>query len=267
MVTEASDGIGLQVTRGLARPSQQRHNRKQLRQHCAGSQTRGEVPPAPARVSWVTAELRSLRFPSPNSRLCAAVAGALANRNPSRSPALGYVHRSRLRCSLRSGAACMPPGAGSGTTVGLGLLLGDLLQVCMPVRLILVQGPGDSRRMLLSYLARPRAARPRPWRPGPLRPWPVTRSGRVAHAAERSDARGSPDKSHDDCPLAPDLHNPPIGACSIAAYSLPGDQESPALSVPGQPEALVLPGTCPDPGVSACRRHTPCAGTAVSCSM
>jgi hypothetical protein len=27
VVTEASGGIGLQVTRGLARPSQQRHNR------------------------------------------------------------------------------------------------------------------------------------------------------------------------------------------------------------------------------------------------
>jgi deazaflavin-dependent oxidoreductase (nitroreductase family) len=39
-----------------------------------------------------------------------------------------------------------------GPRYGLGLLLGDLLQACMPVCLILVQGPGDCRRLLLSYL-------------------------------------------------------------------------------------------------------------------
>jgi hypothetical protein len=154
VVTEASGGIGLQVTRGLARPSQQRHNRKQLRQHCTGSQTRGSKSrPPPARVSWVAGELRSLRFPSPNSRLCAAVAGALADRNPSRSrPWVISAQESAgvlcaVRCRLHAAGSRLP-----GPRYGLGLLLSDLLQVCMPVRLILVQGPGDCRRLLLSYL-------------------------------------------------------------------------------------------------------------------
>ena len=35
---------------------------------------------------------------------------------------------------------------------GLGLFLGDLLQVCLPVRLVLVQGSGDHFALLLSHL-------------------------------------------------------------------------------------------------------------------
>ena len=35
---------------------------------------------------------------------------------------------------------------------GLGLLLGDLSQVRLPVRLVLVQGPGDCRGLFLGHL-------------------------------------------------------------------------------------------------------------------
>jgi hypothetical protein len=52
-----------------------------------------------------------------------------------------------VRCRLHAAGSRLP-----GPRYGLGLLLSDLLQVCMPVRLILVQGPGDCRRLLLSYL-------------------------------------------------------------------------------------------------------------------
>jgi hypothetical protein len=34
---------------------------------------------------------------------------------------------------------------------GLGLFLGDLPQVCLPVRLVLVRGPGDRSGLLLSH--------------------------------------------------------------------------------------------------------------------
>lgn len=66
VVTEASGGIGLQVARGLARSSQQRHNRKQLRQHCTGSQTRGSKsgpPPCPGVMGSGRAALATLPQP------------------------------------------------------------------------------------------------------------------------------------------------------------------------------------------------------------
>jgi len=56
-----------------------------------------------------------------------------------------------VRCRLHARAGNRLPGP----RYGLGLRLSDFLQVCMPVRLIFVQGPGYHRHLLLSYL-RPR---------------------------------------------------------------------------------------------------------------
>lgn len=53
-----------------------------------------------------------------------------------------------VRCRLHAAAGSRLPGP----RCGLGLLFSDLLQVCMPMRLILVPGPGGCRRLLLNYL-------------------------------------------------------------------------------------------------------------------
>jgi len=53
-----------------------------------------------------------------------------------------------VRCRLHAAAGSRLPGP----RYGLGLLFSDLLQACMPVRLILVPGPGGCRRLLLNYL-------------------------------------------------------------------------------------------------------------------
>ncbi len=95
---------------------------------------------------------------------------------------LGYIGAAgQLACRFRwPGAALVPPsGVGwPGSRYGLGLLLGDLLQVRLRVRLVLLQGPGDCRGLLPSSQLRP--ARPGPSRPspGPVRPWPATRARR-----------------------------------------------------------------------------------------
>ena len=47
----------------------------------------------------------------------------------------------------------MPPsGAAWPVRYGLGLFLSDFLQVRLPVRLVLMQGPDDCRGLLLSHL-------------------------------------------------------------------------------------------------------------------
>ena len=79
---------------------------------------------------------------------------------------------------------------------GLGLFLGDLLQVCLPVRLVLVQGPGDRCGLLSTYLRLSLGQLSLGLRGPCLRIAPAV----AAHAAERHDAGGPPDKSHDDRP-------------------------------------------------------------------
>ena len=95
-------------------------------------------------------------------------------------------------------AALMPP-SGVGWPVPrhrLGLLLCDLLQICSPVRLVFVQGPGDRCGLLSSHLRLSLGQLSLGLRGPRLRIAPAV----AAHAAERQDAGGPPDKSHDDRP-------------------------------------------------------------------
>lgn len=99
-------------------------------------------------------------------------------------------------------------GAGWPVWRGLGLFLGDLPQVRLPLRLVLVLGPGQGRSLFLGYLRLslgPHCLGLRGFLPGPLglRPdlFGLPRRlapGVAAHAAEHHDAGDLPDKSHDN---------------------------------------------------------------------
>jgi hypothetical protein len=90
----------------------------------------------------------------------------------------------------------------------LGLFLGELPQVRLPLRRVLVLGPGQGRSLFLGYLRLslgPHCLGLRGFLPGPLglRPdlFGLPRRlapGVAAHAAEHHDAGDLPDKSRDN---------------------------------------------------------------------
>ena len=98
-------------------------------------------------------------------------------------------------------------GAGWFVWRGLGLFLGDLPQVRLPLRLVLVQGPGQGRSLFLGYLRLSLGLHClglRGFLPVPvgLRPVPFglprwLAPGVAAHA-EHHDAGDLPAKSHDN---------------------------------------------------------------------
>jgi hypothetical protein len=95
-------------------------------------------------------------------------------------------------------------GAGWPVWRGLGLFLGDLPQVRLPLRLVLVLGPGQGRSLFPGYLRLSLGPHCLGLRgslglhPDPFGLPRRLAPGVAAHAAERHDAGDLPDKSHDN---------------------------------------------------------------------